>query len=66
MVNWSEVGVAVGAVGVVQVPVILMFTAAYRWVRDVDERLDRIESRSHERRKDDPPGHGPGSRPVGD
>ena len=55
MVNWGEVGAVAAILALVEVPAVAAVVAGYRWVKQVDERLTRIESRSHERRRDDPP-----------
>jgi hypothetical protein len=50
------VGALVGILAVLEAPVLLVVSWGYRWVRDVDERLDRIEARSKQFRRDDPEG----------
>lgn len=52
-VNWSAVTAIVAAVAVVQVPLLTMAGAAWRWARNVDARLSNIEARSHRRRAGD-------------
>jgi hypothetical protein len=53
VVNWAAVGAIVGIIAVVEVPMIAIVGWGARWVRSVNERLARIEDRSHQRRWDD-------------
>jgi hypothetical protein len=55
MVNWAEVGAVAAILALVEVPAIAAIVAGYRWVKSVNERLERIEARSHQRRANDPP-----------
>jgi hypothetical protein len=55
MVNWAEVGAVAAILALVEVPAIAAVVAGYRWVKDVNARLERIEARSHQRRASDPP-----------
>ncbi len=51
--DWGVVAAVAGVAAVVETPMLLLASAAWRWARSVDLRLDRIEARSHERRVDD-------------
>jgi hypothetical protein len=55
MVNWAEVGAVAAILALVEVPAVAAVVAGYRWVKDVNARLERIEARSHQRRASDPP-----------
>ena len=55
MTNWAAVGAIAAVLGLLQLPIVLGVGAIWRWARGIDRRLDVIEARSHERRKDDPP-----------
>jgi hypothetical protein len=55
MVNWAEVGYLYAFVELVEVPAIAAMVAGDRWVKSVNERLERIEARSHQRRANGPP-----------
>ena len=55
MVDWGAVGAIAGLLALVEAPAIIAVAAGYRWVKDVNRRLQRIEDRSHQRRWDDPP-----------
>lgn len=52
-VNWSEIGAIAAIVAVFEAPLIAIGVAMWHWVRDVNERLARIEARSAERRRTD-------------
>lgn len=56
-VNWSEVGAIAAIVAVIEAPMLLVVTWGIGWVRDVNRRLARIESRAQRVRHDDPPGY---------
>lgn len=51
--DWAAAGVVVTAVGVLEIPLLALSGAAWRWARSVDRRLDNIEARSFLRRADD-------------
>jgi nitric oxide reductase large subunit len=52
-VNWAAIGAVASVLALAEAPMLLLATAAVRWVRQVDERLTRIEARGREHRAGD-------------
>jgi hypothetical protein len=52
-VSWAEIGALAAIVAVFEAPMIAIGVLMWQWVKSVNERLARIEQRSHQRRRTD-------------
>jgi hypothetical protein len=43
MVNWDQVGAVTGIIAVLETPLLKSVRGARKWVKSVDERLERLE-----------------------